>query len=188
MTTTRSPILYRRATPIDFEGILRLQHQNLLTNLKGEELSQGFLSIEHTREQLHKITTEMDIFIAVQDKTVIGYLMTETVEFAVGSPLIAHMFKRLKDIIFENVPLLTSYLFVYGPVCIDRPYRGQGILEGLFEIMKGTIKADHDVGIAFVAHSNSRSLQAHTAKLGMRVIDAFEFGDGKYSTLAFKVK
>ena len=86
MTAIRPPILYRKATLIDFEGILRLQHQNLLTNLTGEDLSQGFLSMEFTREQLHKVNSELGIFVAVQDKLVIGYLMAETVEFAVGSP------------------------------------------------------------------------------------------------------
>lgn len=185
---TQPPILYRKATPTDFEGILRLQHQNLETTLTGEDLSQGFLSIEFTREQLHNINSELGIFIAVQEKAVIGYLMAETVEFAVGSPLIAHLLKRLKDVVFDGVPLSSSCLFVYGPVCIDRQSRGQGILEGLFGIMKETLGADYDVGIAFVSQSNPRSLQAHTAKLDMTVIDEFEFGGGRYHTLAFRVK
>lgn len=180
-------ILYRKATPTDFEGILLLQHQNLLTTLQGEDLSQGFLSIEFTREQLHKINGELGIFVAVQDKAVIGYLMAETAEFAVGSPLISNMLKRLKDVVFDGVTLSCCF-FVYGPVCIDRKSRGQGILEGLFEIMVETLGADYDIGIAFVSQQNIRSLQAHTAKLGMRVIDEFEFGGGRYNTLAFRVK
>jgi hypothetical protein len=188
VTTTQPPIQYRKASPTDFEGILRLQHQNLVTSLAEEDLSQGFLSVEFTREQLHKINSELGIFIAVQEKTVIGYLMAETVEFAVGSPLIAHMMRRLKDVVFDGVPLSSSCLVAYGPVCIDRQSRGQGILEGLFGIMKETLGADYDVGIAFVSQSNPRSLQAHTAKLGMRVIDEFEFGGGRYHTLAFRVK
>jgi len=70
---TQPHIRYRKATPGDFEGILLLQHQNLLTTLQGEDMSQGFLSIEFTREQLHKINSELGIFVAVQDKTVLGY-------------------------------------------------------------------------------------------------------------------
>lgn len=54
--------------------------------------------------------------------------------------------------------------------------------------MKESMKAHYDVGIAFVSLSNPRSLQAHTAKLGMRVIDEFEFGGERYNTLAFRVK
>ena len=182
------PILYSKASYADFEGILRLQHQNLLTTFTGEDLSQGFLSIEITREQLHKINSELGIFVALHDKTVIGYLMAETVEFAVGSPLIAHMLKRLKDIVLDGLALSSSCLFVYGPVCIDQQYRGQGILEGLFCIMKETLKIDYDVGIAFVSQLNPRSFHAHTVKIGMTVIDEFEFNGGQYHTLAFRVK
>lgn len=185
---TQPTILYRKASPADFEGILHLQQQNLVTTLTGEDLSQGFLSIEFTREQLHKINSGLGIFVAVQDKVVIGYLMVESVEFAVGSPLVANMLKRLKDVVFDNIPLSSCCLYVYGPVCIDRHHRGQGILEGLFWNMKETLGADYDVGIAFVSLSNPRSLQAHTAKLGMRIIDEFEFKGGRYHTLAFRVK
>jgi hypothetical protein len=181
------PIQYRKESPADFEGILLLQHQNLLTNLKGEDLSQGYLSIEFTREQLHKINSELGIFVAVQGKAVIGYLMAETAEFAVGSLLISNMLKRLKGVLFDG-DALSCCFFVYGPVCIDRQSRGQGILEGLFGIMKESLKAHYDVGIAFVSQGNPRSLQAHTAKLGMRVIDEFEFGGERYSTLGFRVK
>jgi len=184
---TQPQIHYRKATPADFEGILLLQHQNLLTTLKGEDLSQGFLSMEFTREQLHKVNSELGISVAVQGKVVIGYLMAETAEFAVGSPLISTMLKRLKDNVFDGVTLSCCF-FVYGPVCIHRQHRGQGILEGLFMVMKETLKAHYDVGIAFVSQSNPRSFQAHTTKLGMRVIDEFEFGSERYHTLAFKVK
>jgi hypothetical protein len=181
-------IPYRKAIPSDFEGILRLQRNNLITSLQAEDLSQGFLSIEITREQLDKINSELGVFVALDDKAVIGYLMAETVEFAVGSPLIAHMFQRLKDVVFDGLALSSSCLFVYGPVCIDRQYRGQGILEGLFAIMKETLKADYDIGIAFVSQLNTRSYRAHTAKMKMTVIDEFEFNGGRYHTLAFRVK
>jgi len=184
---TLPEILFRKATPADFEGILRLQHQNLLATLQGEDLSQGFLSIEFTREQLHKVNSELGIFVAVQGKVVVGYLMAETAEFAIGSPLISHMLKRLKHVVFDDITLSCGF-FVYGPVCIDRPSRGQGILDGLFRFMEETLRADYDVGIAFVSLRNPRSLRAHTAKLGMRVIDDFEFGGERYNTLAFGLK
>jgi hypothetical protein len=73
---TQPAIQYRVAAPADFEGILLLQHQNLKTTLQ-EDLSQGFLSIEFIREQLHSINSELGIFVALQDKEVIGYLMIE---------------------------------------------------------------------------------------------------------------
>jgi len=178
-------ITYRRAIPADFDGILCLQHQNLLTTLQGEDLSQGFLSLEFTREQLRRVNTEIGIFVALRDKTVIGYLMAESVEFAAGSPLMAHMLKRLTDGFFNGIALSSCCLFVYGPVCVDRQQRGHGVLEALFGIMKETLRADYDVGVAFVSENNPRSLHAHRHKLGMKVVDKFEFNGQKYNTLVF---
>jgi hypothetical protein len=86
-------------------------------------LSHGFLTIEFTSEQLHKINSELGICVAIQGEKVVGYLMAESIAFAVGSPLIAHLLNRLKEIVFDDVPLSTRRLFVYGPVCIDREHR-----------------------------------------------------------------
>ncbi|MEJ2696727.1 MAG: GNAT family N-acetyltransferase [Candidatus Sulfobium sp.] len=182
---TRPLIQYRRAIHADFGGILRLQHRNLLTTLEGEDPSQGFLSIEFTEEELQKINSDPGIFVALRDGEVIGYLMAETAEFAVRSPLIAHMLNSLGDVVFEDVPLSSYRLFVYGPVCIDRRHRGQGVLEGLFDSMLRVLKERYEVGVAFVSVLNSRSLNAHQDKLGMRVVDEFEFNGQKYKTLAF---
>lgn len=40
---THPPIQYRKASPTDFEGVLRLQQQNIVTALTREDLSYGFL-------------------------------------------------------------------------------------------------------------------------------------------------
>jgi hypothetical protein len=183
---SQSLIQYRKATPTDFDGILHLQHQNLITTLK--DLSQGFLMIEFTREQLYKINGELGIFVAVLGKEVIGYLMAESVDFAVGSPLIAHMLNRLKEFAFDAVPLSSCKLFVYGPVCIEKQHRGQKILDGLFKVMLNTLQGQYDVGVAFVSALNSRSFNAHKNKLGMRIADEFEFNGQKYWTLIFAVE
>ena len=181
-------IHYRKATPTDFDGILHLQHQNLITTLQEKDLSQGFLMIEFTREQLHTINGELGIFVAIHDKEVIGYLMAESIDFAVGWPLIAHMFNRLKEFTFDNVPLSSCKLFVYGPVCIEKKHRGQKILDGLFKVMLNTLQGQYDVGVAFVSALNPRSFNAHKIKLGMRIADEFEFNGQKYWTLVFAVE
>ena len=180
-------IQYGKATPPDFAGILHLQHQNLITTLHGKDLSQGFLSIDFTSEQLHRINSELGIFVALQDEEVIGYLMVESVEFAGGSPLLAHLLNRMKEIVIHEVPLSPCRLFVYGPVCIDRQHRGKRILEELFNVMLQALQGQYDVGVAFVSSLNLRSFNAHKNKLGMRVVDEFEFKGQKYRTLVFAV-
>ena len=183
---TQPAIQYRVAAPADFEGILLLQHQNLKTTLQ-EDLSQGFLSIEFTREQLHSINSELGIFVALQDKEVIGYLMAESIEFAIGSPLIAYLLKRLREFVHEGAALSACCLFVYGPVCIDKQHRGQGVLQELFRVMVQTLRGNYNVGVAFVSEQNPHSLHAHKDKLKMQVVDTFEFNGQQYNTLVFRL-
>jgi hypothetical protein len=182
---TKPSIQYRKATPADVEGILRLQNQNLITTLEGKDLSQGFLTIPLSKEQIYRISSEHGIFVAHQGTDVIGYMMEQSVEIAIGSPLIAYMISRLKEYIYEGFPLASCKLFVHGPVCIEKQYRGKGVLDQLFKFMLQELKCD--VGIGFVSAQNPRSYNAHKNKLGLQVIDEFEFGAWKYFTLAFAV-
>jgi hypothetical protein len=129
----------------------------------------------------------LGIFIATEDDSLLGYLMAETMDFASQSPLIEGMTKRFPAIQYQHHPLTGSRLFIYGPVCIARKYRGQGILEGLFNIMRQTLSGKYDVWIAFVSKNNPHSLRAHTEKLGMTVADEFEFKGQMYWTIAFRV-
>jgi hypothetical protein len=104
-TSQSQPLVqYRKVTSTDFDGILDLQYQYLITISKRRIDLQAFLMIEFTREQLYKINVAFGIFVAVQGKEVIGYLMAESADFAVESPLLAHMFNRLKEFLFDDVP------------------------------------------------------------------------------------
>jgi len=109
-------------------------------------------------------------------------------DFALQSPLITTMVRRYPDLLYQSLPLSGYRTFVYGPVCINRQSRGQGVLEGLFNAMLQTLKGRYDVGVAFVSELNPRSLHAHQNKLGMKIIDEFEFNGRKYWTLVFDVK
>lgn len=180
-------IQYRKANPDDFEGILRLQHENLITTLPQKDLSQGFLTIPLSREYLYRINNEHGIFAACQGREIVGYLMAQSVEIAMESPLIVHMLNRLKECRLDGIPVSSRKLFVYGPVCIDKRYRGQKVLDKLFALMLQTLQGQRDVGIAFVSENNPRSFHAHTGRLGMQVADEFEFKGQQYHTLVFSV-
>ena len=43
------------------------------------------------------------------------------------------------------------------------------------------------MGVAFVSDRNPRSLYAHRDKLGMKVVDEFEFNGQRYNALVFGV-
>jgi hypothetical protein len=155
--------------------ILELQSKNLLKNLEPEEQREGFLSIEYSAEQLTRLSQMLGILVAVEDNHLSGYLITQPMDFALQSPLIARMVKRFPGVQYRGKPLSGLKTFIYGPVCIDKESRGLGILEGLYGVMLKTLQGQYDAGVAFVSERNPRSLYAHRDKLGMKVVDEFEF-------------
>ena len=113
--------------------ILELQKRNLLKNLEPQDQQDGFLSIEYSAAQLAQLNQDLGIVIAQEDDYLAGYLIAQTMDFALKSPLIATMVKRFPDIHYRTRPLSGFRTFIYRPVCIDKESRGQGILEGLFQ-------------------------------------------------------
>lgn len=176
---------FKKANPADFPRILELQKLNLFQNLEPQDQKEGFLSIEYSAEELALLNQEMGIFIALKDDHLAGFLINQTMEFAVQSPLITAMVKRFPDIQYKGRPLSSFRTFMYGPVCVDKKYRGQGILEGLYGIMLKAVQGQYDVGVAFVSDNNPHSFYAHRDKLGMNVVDEFRFNNQKYYTLVF---
>lgn len=179
--------MFRRSDPSDFPMILALQKDNLLGNLEPQDQQDGFLSIEYSRDQLESLNNELGIFVAQDNDHLAGYLIAQTMDHALQSPLISTMVKRFPDVLYRARPLSGFRTFIYGPVCIERRSRGQGILEGLFNVMLKTLK-QFDVGVGFVSERNPRSLHAHQDKLGLKVVDEFEFNGQKYWTLVFGLK
>ncbi len=51
--------------------------------------------------------------------------------------------------------------------------------------MRITLSSGYPVGITFINKVNERSYKAHSRKLGMIVIDEFEFSGQEYYGLAF---
>jgi hypothetical protein len=176
---------FRKANTVDIPTIIELQKKNLLKNLEPHDRQDGFLSIEYSADQLARLNQDPGIFVALKDDHLSGYLITQAMDFALKAPLIATMVQRFPDIQYRARPLSGLRTFIYGPVCIDRRSRGQGVLEGLYTVMIGSLRGQFDLGVAFVSQKNPRSLRAHRKKLGMKVVDEFEFSGQKYYTLVF---
>ncbi len=180
--------IFRKANSQDIPLILKLQKLNLLKNLMPSEQQDGFLSIEYSADQLEHLNQELGIFVAQENDHFAGYLIAQTMDFALRSPLIATMVMKFPDVQYNGRPLSRYKTFIYGPVCIDKELKGQGVLEGLYSLMLKTLQGQYDVGVAFVSERNSRSLYAHRDKLGMEVVDEFECNGQRYNTLVFSMQ
>ena len=74
---------------------------------------------------------------------------------------------------------------VYGPVCIDRLFRGKEVLQGLFSQVLLLLRGQFGRGVLFVSQHNPRSVAAHTKKLGHKKLKIFEFNPKQYHLMAF---
>ncbi|HVO95061.1 MAG TPA: hypothetical protein VMT22_19560 [Terriglobales bacterium] len=178
---------FRRAQASDYPQILQLQSANFIANLSAEEREQGFLSAQFSAAQTAQIAEDLGTTVAIVDSRVAGFLCAFRNEFPTGSPVISRMLEAYDGLQFEGRPLRSFKSYIYGPVCVGRGYRGQGLLRGLYETQKNDLAGQFDVGIAFVARNNPHSLQAHLGGLGMTEVGDFEVAGNVYVVLAFRL-
>jgi hypothetical protein len=181
----------RPAKPADIHSILALQNCNLLSNLSEAEQKNGFVTTAFTVAQIEALLADGGVFVAVessaddQSETVIGYALAGSWAYFAQWPIFPFMLARLPALHFEGRAITEANSFQYGPVCVDAAYRGLGVFPRLFETMRLGMCERYPIGVTFINRLNPHSYYAHTKKLGMTVIDEFEFNGRPYYGLAF---
>jgi len=184
---TLKAVEYRRARPQDYPAILRLNSANFIANLAEAERQDGFLSAVFTPEQTAAMAEDLGTTVAIVDGVLAGFLCAFRNDFDHGSPVVAKMIESYDRVHFEG-KLLSSYnTYAYGPVCIARAYRRNGLLRGLYEAQKNDLAGQFEVGVALIARDNPHSMQAHVAGLGMTEVGEFEVNGNIFTTVAFRV-
>lgn len=164
---------------------MRIQQANQPSNLSRAEQADGFLSAEFSPEQFSQMHREIPMVVADCCARLGGYMCGCSLASCAAVPLLAHMATLFPAAPYKSKPLNLYRAFIYGPVCVDRPLRGTGVLEGLFRAYKDQLAGQFEIGILFVSLDNPRSMRAHIHKLGMRKLCDFSFGDKNYGLLVF---
>jgi predicted GNAT superfamily acetyltransferase len=185
---TPSDFVFRRLRDGDYPALAALQEANLRDNLPQEQRNEGFLSARFSREQFAAMDAAVAVVVAEIDGTLAGYLCGSSIEFNRRFPLLAAMIEQYPRIALRGRSLQSYASFVYGPVCVDRRHRGQGLLRGLYRRLLDETAGKFAIGVAFVAQDNPHSLGAHVQGLGMRDVGSFEFDGRSYRILAFEVE
>ena len=167
----------------DINGIIDLQKSNLYDNLSPDERKQGFVTTPFSECHLHELMAERGVFVAEEQGKIVGYAMAGTWQFFSRWPIFPFMVSRLGSV--PGGLIIPDKSFQYGPVCIDSRLRGSGLFPVLFEEMRRELRARFPVAVTFINRVNERSYNAHTRKLGMTVIDTFEFSGKNYYMLSF---
>jgi hypothetical protein len=181
-------MIFRIAIESDIAKIFKLQSANLYTNLSEAERTDGFITTPFTTEQIKTLIDRTGVFVADRDNAIAGYIFAGSWTFFSQWAIFPYMVSRFPQLNFQGMPLTTSNTFQYGPVCIDRTWRGTGVFPQLFETMRSHFSSQFPIGITFINQINSRSLAAHKQKLNLEIIDEFEFNGNSYYSLGFWTK
>ncbi len=162
--------------PSDLEGILSLQSRNLRRHLGDDEAAeQGFLIAEFDLGYLARMNDDRPSVVAVDGDRVVGYALAVTRRAGAGHPFLAALFHQIDQLDFNRVPLRTVDYVVVGQLCVDKEYRGKGLVPRLYRLFRESLQGEYLYGITDVARANKRSLQAHL-KTGFQVIHSIEYG------------
>jgi len=176
----------RIANISDIDGILNLHYKYQVDSIKEDDKKDGFVTTAFTKEQLKDIIEqEQGIFIAVDDNTILGYVMSASWQYWSKWPMFAFMIKDLPNLKYLEQILTIDNSYQYGPVCIDKSIRGQGTLEKLFDFALDSMSKRYPILVTFVNKINPRSYEAHKRKLGLEVIQEFEFNNNNYYEMVY---
>lgn len=176
----------RKAVLSDILGVLSLQEKYLITNIQQTEIAGGFVTTPFTESQLTEVINLNGLFIAEKNNIIIGYAFAASWSYFSQWEIFPYMTSRFPQTKFENKLLEVNKTFQYGPICIEKEYRGTGLLQQLFEVMRIDMQAIYPIGVTFINKINTRSYDAHTKKLKMEVVDEFTFNGNDYYGLAFR--
>lgn len=176
----------RLGTKQDITGILSLQERNLFSNLNEQERRKGFVTTPFTVSQIEEIIKQNGLFVAENNENVIiAYAFAGSWEYFKQWAIFKLMISRFPKLSFNGNKITTENSFQYGPVCIDIDYRGEGLLNLIFEEMRIEFEKRYPISLTFINSLNVISEKVHTRKLGWEIIDEFEFNNNRYIGLAF---
>lgn len=169
----------------DIDGVLALQKRYLVSNLSDEEKKSGFVTTPFSVEQLTIVIHNEGLFIAKDNNKIIAYLFAESWDFFSQYPIFKYMISLFPKLHFLDFEINTITSFQYGPICIDKKHRGQGLINLLFEFMRIHIVKRYLLSLTFINKTNIPSYKAHTEKLKWTVVGDFQFNDNNYYILAY---
>ncbi len=176
---------YRLAAGNDIPGVLSLHRKYHIDTIAESDKADGFVTTLLNRELLLELIKENGLVVAVEDNLIIGFVMSASWEYCSKWPMFQHMIKDLESLRYQGHTLTVENSYQYGPVCIDKKFRGKGVLEGLFEFARLVMEEQYPFLVTFVNVKNPRSVKAHIDKLKMEKLKEFEYNNKKYIELVY---
>ncbi len=172
---------YKIATLEDIDATLKLHAKYQIDTIQEEDKKDGFVTTAFTKEELTRlIEQEQGLFIAKEGGEVVAYVMSASWDFWSDWKMFRHMIAELPNLEYKGVRLTTQNSYQYGPICIDKRVRGTEVLPSIFDFALKHMSKRYPILVTFVNQINPRSYQAHHRKLGLDILQEFEYNGNRY--------
>jgi GNAT superfamily N-acetyltransferase len=166
-------------------GIRALLRANHISAIAEEDKKDGFVTTQLTEEQLETlITHEKGITVAVDQGQVVAFAMAAPWSFWKAWPMFLVMLDKLEEAYLYDTRLTEENTYQYGPICVDKAYRGKGVFEKVFYASLASMAARFPVMTTFINKINHRSYAAHVRKGHMTEVSTFDFNGNHYALMA----
>lgn len=165
-------------TDEDIQSIIELQKHNLPQNLTEEQMhSQGFVTVVHSFEALHKMNSIEQSIVATNNDEIIGYLLAMTPASKSDIPVLVPMFDAFDNVVYDQKKISGYTYIVVGQVCIAEGWRGKGILDDCYTAYKNHFKSKYEFAITEINSTNKRSIKAHE-RIGFKLVHSYSDPEG----------
>jgi hypothetical protein len=172
---------YKIAEISDIEATLKLHAKYQIDSINEKDKKDGFVTTAFSKEELTQlIEQEQGLFIAKEGEEVLAYVMSASWDFWSKWAMFQHMIADLPNLSYKGQQLTTQNSYQYGPICIDKSVRGTAVLSDIFNFALKEMSKRYPILITFVNQINPRSFEAHHRKLGLDIIQEFEFNGNRY--------
>lgn len=169
-----------------FEQILNLQQQNLYTSLSPEQqVQQGFVFAEHTKERLKTMAAEIPQVIALYDGKVVGYNLAMTREMKDILPSLVPMFEEFEKTVFKGKLLGDYEYMVGGQVCVAADFRGRGLLSKLYNETRKRVPESYQLCVTEISERNLTSIKSHQ-KMGFQIAGSYHDGQEPWNVVVWE--
>ena len=176
----------RLARMQDFDGVKELLAAYHVNTIAPEDKKDGFVTTNLTDEQLENlIVKERGLIVAVTGQgRVAGFAMAASWDYWGEWPLFAYMIEHPHEYTLDGVMFDAKNTYQYGPVCLDKSLRGNGLFEKMFYASLESMRERYPVMVTFINHINPRSYAAHTRKVKTTDMGTFQFNNNNYHLMA----
>ena len=175
------------ATLENVAEVLKLHYKYQVDSISEEDKKDGFITTAFTESHLTRlIEDENGLFLALKNNQIVAYAMSASWDFWCQWPMFQFMVENLHDSKFINNELTVVNSYQYGPVCVDKSVRGEGVFEEIFNFSLNQMSKRYPFMVTFINKINPRSYEAHTRKVNLDVINEFNFNNNQYFKLACK--